>query len=80
MPTKYSPSPIQPSRRNGEVIKEIMINVKPGFTYPRSWLISTTSKSLKRFTRDEVLYGLSESVKTGKLKYLHETDSYELLS
>jgi Cft2 family RNA processing exonuclease len=76
--TRFSPSPKSPSIRNGEVIREIMINVKPGFTYPRNWLISTTSKSLKRFTKDEVENGLSKSVKSGRLKYLHETDSYEL--
>jgi len=77
-PTIFSPLHSSHSMRNGEVVREIMVNVKPGFTYPRSWLISTTSNSLKRFTRDEVESGLSESVKAGRLRYLHETDSYEL--
>jgi putative mRNA 3-end processing factor len=63
--------------RQGEVLRELMTSIKPGFIYPRNWLISTASKSLKRFSRDEVENGLSESVRAGKLKYLHESDSYE---
>ncbi len=63
--------------RQSEVLRELMTSIKPGFTYPRNWLISTASRSLKRFSRDEVENGLSESVKAGKLKYLHESDSYE---
>lgn len=63
--------------RQSEVVKELMTNIRPGFTYPRNWLISTASRSLKRFSREEVENGLSESVKAGKLKYLHESDSYE---
>lgn len=63
--------------RKSEVVRELMTAIKPGFTYPRNWLISTASRSLKHFSRDEVENGLSESVKAGKLKYLHESDSYE---
>ena len=62
----------------GECVKEIMGNVKPGFAYPRRWLISATCNGLRRFNKDEVEIGLFESVKTGKLRYLYETDSYEL--
>jgi len=63
--------------RRSEVVRELMTSIKPGFTYPRNWLISTASRSLKHFSRDEVENGLSASVKAGKLKYLHESDSYE---
>lgn len=66
------------SSRLGDCVKEIMGNVKPGFAYPRRWLISATCNGLRRFNKDEVEIGLSESVKTGKLRYLYETDSYEL--
>lgn len=66
------------STRLGECVKEIMISVKPGFTYPRKWLISATSRSLRRFSQDEVETGLAESVKAGKLRYICEKDSYEL--
>lgn len=71
-------SKIFASERLGECARELMTNVKPGFTYPRNWLISATCSSLRRFSKDEVEIGLSESVKTGKLHYIHETDSYEL--
>ncbi|MCK4498092.1 hypothetical protein KAU25_02725, partial [Candidatus Bathyarchaeota archaeon] len=59
-------------------VQEIMANVKPGFIYPKRWLVSATCNGLRRFTRGEVETGLSTSVKKGRLRYLHETDSFEL--
>jgi putative mRNA 3-end processing factor len=59
-------------------VEEIMANVKPGFIYPKGWLVSATCNGLRRFTKGEVETGLSASVKQGRLRYLHETDSFEL--
>ena len=67
-------------RSLNECVKEIMVNVKPGFIYPRRWLISTARTGLRHFTQDEAEMGLFQSVKTGKLRYLPESDSYELRS
>ncbi len=67
-------------RSLNECVREIMLNVKPGFMYPRRWLISTTRNGLRNFTKDEVEMGLFQSVKAGKLRYLPESDSYELQS
>ncbi len=71
-------SSVTAPKRLGECIKELMTNVKPGFVYPRNWLISTTCSGLRRFSKDEVEIGLSESVKAGRLRYINEADSYEL--
>ncbi|UCD96491.1 MAG: hypothetical protein JSV35_00090 [Candidatus Bathyarchaeota archaeon] len=64
--------------RIGSCVEEIMANVKPGFIYPKGWLVSATCNGLRRFTKGEVETGLSASVKQGRLRYLHETDSFEL--
>ncbi len=71
-------SKIPKPERIGICKKELITSVKPGFIYPRNWLISNACSSLRRFSREEVKMGLSESVKEGKLRYIHESDSYEL--
>lgn len=82
-PLKREPSSVS-SRKQVDMIRldscvqEIMANVKPGFIYPKRWLVSATCNGLRRFTRGEVETGLSTSVKKGRLRYLHETDSFEL--
>lgn len=67
---------VNPTRMN-ECVKDIMLKVRPGFTYPRKWLISTTCRGLRQFNKREVERGLNESVKNGKLRYDSETDAYE---
>jgi Cft2 family RNA processing exonuclease len=63
-------SKVAKPERVEECKREILTNVRPGFMYPKNWLISTTCNSLRRFSREEVQMSLSESEKEGKLRYM----------